>query len=80
MVGVFIRHVRICLLVGDLCTLLYCLNSNDSGAKKHYEGICRVSKSERHSARGTESRKQCLHEGADPALRTCALTWPSDNG
>lgn len=34
MVGVFIRHVRICPLVSDLCTLLYCLNSNDSAAKK----------------------------------------------
>lgn len=39
MVGVFIRHVRICLLVSDLCTLLYCLNSDDSGAKSITKGF-----------------------------------------
>lgn len=39
MVGVFLAHVRIRLLVGDLCTLLYCLNGNDSGVKSITKGF-----------------------------------------
>lgn len=30
--------------------------------------------------RRREQEKKSLRDGADPALRTCAVTWPSDNG